>query len=114
MSCAALGNTAQPAVDAVVHGFCCSRHSIVQSRGPLEPRTMSASKDGMDKVQLFVQLFYKHIREGTLNYMTYMYEVTFPKITEDFYPDKPWPHPNNLKGLVNDYLFWMLYNVRLW
>ena len=69
------------------------------------------SKDGLDKVDKFCRLFYKHIVDGALHHMTLMYETTFYKHSEDFFPDKPWPHPEKLKHLVNDYLFWMLYQV---
>jgi hypothetical protein len=71
-----------------------------------------SSKDAMDKAELFVQLFYKNIKDGKLNYVTDMYELTFYKISEDYFKDQPWPHPETLKHLVKDYVFWMLYYVR--
>ena len=70
------------------------------------------ANEGMQKVELFVELFYKHIREGNLKYVTDMYEVTFNKISEEYFKNEPWPHRNKLQHLVSDYLFWMLYNVR--
>lgn len=69
--------------------------------------------EGMEKAQKFVRFFYTHIKDGATQHVTTMYELTFPRITADFFPDKPWPHPDALKHLVDDYVFWMLYTVRV-
>ena len=73
---------------------------------------MATSVESMEKAELFVQLFYKNIKDGKLNYVTDMYTITFYKISEDYFKDQPWPRANTLKHLVSDYLFWMLYDVR--
>jgi hypothetical protein len=67
--------------------------------------------EGMDKAKKFVKFFYMHIRDGGTAHVTTMYEMTFPRISADFFPDKSWPHPDALKHLVDDYVFWMLYTV---
>ena len=69
--------------------------------------------EGMEKAQKFVRFFYTHIKDGATQHVTTMYELTFPRITADFFPDKPWPHPDALRQLVDDYVFWMLYTVRV-
>lgn len=60
-------------------------------------------------VEQFVLYFYKHIRDASARDVETMYTLTFNKIGADFFPNTPWPHMNELKHLVDDDVFWILY-----
>jgi hypothetical protein len=70
------------------------------------------SRNGYGMVQQFVTYFYKHIRDASPRDVETMYTLTFHKIGADFFPNGPWPHMNELRHLVDDDVFWILYQVR--
>ena len=63
-------------------------------------------------VEQFVTYFYKHIRSASARNVETMYTLTYNKIGSDFYATSSWPHMNELKHLVSDEVFWILYQVR--
>lgn len=70
------------------------------------------SRNGYSMVQQFVTYFYKHIRDASPRDVETMYTLTFHKIGADFFANGPWPHMNELRHLVDDDVFWILYQVR--
>ena len=63
-----------------------------------------------EMVQQFVVYLYRHIREKNVGYIQHIYNISFSKITDMFYSQKPWPRAERISYLVDDdHVFCLLY-----
>lgn len=63
-----------------------------------------------DIVKQFVHYLYRHIRERNIPEIQSMYEISFPKLSERYFKNGPWPHVDLVSDLVDqDHVFCLLY-----
>ncbi|KAI8471250.1 MAG: RNA polymerase I-associated factor PAF67-domain-containing protein [Monoraphidium minutum] len=63
-----------------------------------------------DIVKQFVHYLYRHIRERNIPEIQSMYEISYPKLSERYFKNGPWPHVDLVSDLVDqDHVFCLLY-----
>uniref|UniRef100_A0A383V606 Eukaryotic translation initiation factor 3 subunit L n=1 Tax=Tetradesmus obliquus TaxID=3088 RepID=A0A383V606_TETOB len=63
-----------------------------------------------DIVKQFVVYLYRHIRERNIPEIESMYEVSFPKLSDRYFKQGPWPPVDAISDLVDqDHVFCLLY-----
>ncbi|KAL4715858.1 hypothetical protein ACJJTC_014590 [Scirpophaga incertulas] len=63
-----------------------------------------------DMVKKFLVYFRNMINEGVTYEILNLYEITFPKLTEQYFENTPWPDENEVAPIVdNDHVFMILY-----
>ncbi|XP_061715338.1 eukaryotic translation initiation factor 3 subunit L [Cydia fagiglandana] len=63
-----------------------------------------------DMVKKFLVYFRNMINEGVTYEILNLYETTFPKLTEQYFENTPWPDENEVAPIVdNDHVFMILY-----
>ncbi|CAD0200705.1 unnamed protein product [Chrysodeixis includens] len=63
-----------------------------------------------DMVKKFLVYFRNMINEGVTYEILNLYENTFPKLTEQYFENTPWPDENEVSPIVdNDHVFMILY-----
>ncbi|UYV80963.1 EIF3L [Cordylochernes scorpioides] len=54
-----------------------------------------------ETVQNFIRSLQKAIDCGNVNDIQVLYETNYPKLTERFYSNSPWPHPEEIAQFIN-------------
>lgn len=88
-------------------------HQLSKQQEVLLQESESASKESTyipEAVRDFILYFQKCFYEGKVNELNSCYESSFSKLTEKFYKNSPWPHPEQVVApLVNHDETFLLY-----